>query len=40
MIRGKRVAVQGMGNKAMVQVERFVPRAIVTRLARKVHETG
>ena len=40
MMRGKRVAVQGISNKAMVQVERLVPRAIVTRLARKVHETS
>jgi uncharacterized protein len=37
-MRGDRLAVPGMKNKAMIQAERFVPRALVTRLARKVQE--
>jgi short-subunit dehydrogenase len=39
MMRGQRVALPGIANKAMVQAERFIPRAIVTTLARKVQES-
>ncbi len=37
-MRGQRLAIPGLKNKAMVQVERLIPRAIVTTLARKVQE--
>ena len=38
MMRGERVAIPGMGNKLMIQAERLVPRIIVTKIARLVHE--
>jgi short-subunit dehydrogenase len=38
MMRGQRVAIPGMANKAMVQAERFIPRAVVTMLSRKAQE--
>ncbi len=38
MMKGKRIAIPGPLNKAMVQVERFLPRALITRVARKVQE--
>jgi short-subunit dehydrogenase len=38
MMKGKRIAIPGMGNKLMVQAERMVPRIIVTKIARLVHE--
>ena len=38
MMRGKRIAVFGPANKLMVQAQRFLPRALVTRVARKVQE--
>ena len=38
MMKGKRIAIPGMRNKLMVQVERFAPRALVTSLARKIQE--
>lgn len=37
-MRGDRLALPGMKNKAMVQLERVLPRALVTMLARKVQE--
>ncbi len=37
-MRGDRLAIPGIKNKAMVQVGRLIPRAIVTTLARKVQE--
>jgi short-subunit dehydrogenase len=38
MMSGKRIAIPGLRNKLMVQVERITPRAVVTRLARKIQE--
>lgn len=38
MMRGERVAIQGTRNKVMVQAERLIPRAIVTKLARLAQE--
>lgn len=38
MMKGKRIAIPGMRNKLMVQVERIAPRALVTSLARKIQE--
>jgi short-subunit dehydrogenase len=38
LMRGQRVALPGFANKAMVQIERFVPRSVVTMLSRKVQE--
>jgi short-subunit dehydrogenase len=38
MMKGKRIAIPGPFNKLMVQVERFLPRAFITRAARKVQE--
>ncbi len=35
---GERLAIPGMKNKAMVQGQRLIPRAIVTTLARKAQE--
>jgi short-subunit dehydrogenase len=37
-MRGQRLAIPGLKHKTMVQLERFVPRALVTTLARKVQE--
>ncbi len=37
-MRGQRLAIPGIKNKATVQAQRLIPRAIVTRLARKVQE--
>ena len=37
-MRGERVALPGMKNKAHIQALRLLPRALVTRLARKVQE--
>ena len=37
-MRGERVAIPGIKNKAHLQVLRLVPRSIVTLLARKAHE--
>ena len=37
-MRGDRLAIPGIKNRAMVQAQRLIPRAIVTRLARKVQE--
>ena len=38
MMRGKSVAIPGIGNKLMIQAERFTPRVVVTRIARIVQE--
>jgi uncharacterized protein len=38
MMRGQRVAIPGMGNKLLIQAERIAPRALVTRIARKIQE--
>ena len=40
MMRGQRLAIPGMGNKVMIQAERFVPRKLVTMITRKVQESG
>ena len=38
LMSGKRVAVPGIGNKAIPQLERLLPRALVTTFARKIQE--
>ena len=38
MMRGKSVAIPGIGNKLMIQAERITPRVVVTRIARIVQE--
>lgn len=38
MLRGKRVAVPGMGNKFLMQADRLAPRRLVTLITRKVLE--
>lgn len=39
MMRGDRVAIPGWRDKLMVQSERFVPRRVITAIARKVQES-
>ena len=39
MMRGKRVVVPGLANRAIVQAERFTPRRLVTAVARKLQES-
>jgi short-subunit dehydrogenase len=39
MRKGKRVVIPGLGNKLLVQAERFTPRRLVTAIARKIQET-
>jgi short-subunit dehydrogenase len=39
MMRGQRVAIPGMGNKMLVQADRIAPRALVTRIVRKIQES-
>jgi len=39
MMRGDRVAIPGWRDKLMIQSERFVPRRLVTAIARKVQES-
>jgi uncharacterized protein len=38
MMRGRRVAIPGMGNKILLQADRFAPRRLVTMITRKIHE--
>ena len=38
MMRGKRVAVPGIGNKFLIQADRLAPRRLVTLLTRKIQE--
>lgn len=38
MMQGKRIAIPGAANKLIVQAERLLPRAFVTRAARKLQE--
>ena len=39
MMRGKRVVVPGLANRALVQAERFTPRRLVTAVTRKLQES-
>lgn len=39
MKKGKRVVIPGLGNRLLVQTERFTPRRLVTAIARKIQET-
>ncbi len=39
MVRGRRLVVPGLANKAMVQALRFSPRRLVTAMARRVQES-
>ncbi|MEO5588027.1 MAG: SDR family oxidoreductase [Gemmatimonadaceae bacterium] len=39
MMRGDRIAIQGLGNKVGRQVQRFLPRSLVTRVVRKIQES-
>jgi short-subunit dehydrogenase len=38
MMRGQRVAIPGMGNKFLMQLERVTPRRVVTFVTRKIQE--
>lgn len=38
MMKGERVVIVGLGNKAIVQAERFAPRNLITRFVRKAQE--
>ena len=38
MMRGRRVAVPGMGNKFLMQADRLAPRRLVTLITRKIQE--
>ncbi|HYT04297.1 MAG TPA: SDR family oxidoreductase [Gemmatimonadales bacterium] len=38
LMKGKRLVVPGLGNKLLVQSERFAPRRLVTRIARFLQE--
>lgn len=39
MMRGQRVAIPGMGNKMLMQLERVTPRRVVTFVTRKIQES-
>ena len=38
MMRGKRIAIPSMRDRVMVQIQRIAPRAMVTRIVRKLQE--
>jgi len=38
LMKGKRLVVPGLGNKLLVQSERFAPRRLVTKIARFLQE--
>lgn len=40
MIRGKNVAIYGLGNKVLVFGERFMPRNLITKIVRKLSENS
>jgi uncharacterized protein len=39
MMRGKRVVIPGIGNLALVEVQRITPRRVVTAIARRIQES-
>ena len=39
MMRGKRVVIPGIGNLALVEVQRITPRRVVTAIARAIQES-
>ncbi len=37
-MKGKRLVIPGLGNKLLVQSERFAPRRVVTKISRFLQE--